>query len=125
MSNTIQVSPLKVVKSSVKLQKLVDLPTELFNPYRLLILNYLSRVGFQSFTQLKDSTGVASDGNLASHLRYLENHKLITVHKLFAGKYPKTFYELTDSGKISVELLVVGLSAFLSCLESNEQWLQN
>ena len=116
MSKVIQISPLEVIKNSSKLQKLVDLPTELFNPYRLLILNHLYRVGFQSFTQLKDSTGVSSDGNLASHLRYLENHDLITADKAFAGKYPKTFYELTENGKTSVKLLVVGLDAFLSCL---------
>lgn len=120
MPKTIQISPLNVVKSSSKLQKLVDLPTELFNPYRLLILNHLYRIGFQSFTQLKDSTGVSSDGNLASHLRYLESHDLISVEKSFAGKYPKTFYELTENGKTSVELLIVGLDAFLSCLKNDE-----
>ena len=120
MSNVIQTSSLNIIKNSSKLNKLADIPTELFNPYRLLILNYLFRVGFQSFTQLKDSTGVASDGNLASHLRYLEKQDLIIVTKFFAGKYPKTFYELTEKGNITVGSLAAGLNIFLSCLKKDE-----
>ena len=118
MSNVIRISSLDVVKNSSKLHNLVNLPTELFNPYRFLILNNLYRVGFQSFTQLKDSTGVSSDGNLASHLRYLENRGLIAVQKSFAGKYPKTFYELTGAGKESVKQLSEVLEAFVCCLKN-------
>lgn len=117
MPKTIQISPLNVVKNTSKLQKLVDLPSELYNPYRLLILNDLFRIGFSDFSQLKESTGVSSDGNLASHLRYLEKNNLIIVTKSFAGKYPKTFYELTNEGKTSVKLLIAGLDAYLSCLK--------
>ena len=107
---------LKEVKNSLKIPKIADLPTELFNPYRLLILTILYRMDFLSFTQLKELTKVSSDGNLASHLRYLEDHKLIAVHKSFAGRYPKRFYELTANGtstvddlSLSLETLLVGL----------------
>lgn len=120
VSKNIQISSLNIVKNSSKLNKLTKFPTELFNPYRFLILNYLYRVGFQSFTQLKDSTGVASDGNLASHLRYLEKEGLITVTKSFAGKYPKRFYELTEKGNATVGSLATGLGDFLSCLNEHE-----
>ena len=85
-----------------------------------MILNYLYRVGFQSFTQLKDSTGVASDGNLASHLKYLEKEDLIIVTKSFAGKYPKRFYELTEKGNDTVESLSVEFDVFLSCLKKDK-----
>ncbi len=120
MSKVIQISPLNIVKNLSKLNKIVDFPTELFNPYRLLILNYLYRVGFQSFTQLKDSTGVASDGNLASHLRYLEKEDLIIVTRSFAGKYPKRFYELTGKGTDTVESLSTKLDIFLLCLKKDK-----
>lgn len=71
---------------------------------------------FLSFTQLKDLTKVESDGNLASHLRFLENKKYISVHKTFAGRYPKRFYELTDEGTQMMHILVMGLQIFLEKL---------
>ena len=117
MSETIQLNSLKEVKNSSKIPKIVDLPTELFNPYRLLILNNLYRMDFLSFTQLKDLSKVASDGNLASHLRYLENKDLIAVHKSYAGRYPKRFYELTTKGTSTVEHLILGLEMFLAGLK--------
>lgn len=109
MPEIIQQMSLNEVKNSSKIPKIADLPTELFNPYRLLILTNLYRMDFLSFTQLKEITKVASDGNLASHLRYLENHGLITVHKSFAGRYPKRFYELTTKGLSTVDHLSLGL----------------
>lgn len=116
MSEIIQETSLDQVKNLSKINKIADLPTELFNPYRFLILNNLSRMGFLSFTQLKQITRVASDGNLASHLRYLESQDLISVHKSYAGRYPKRFYELTEKGTDTIERLVMSLDAFLSVL---------
>ena len=113
MSKIIQQNSLIEVKNSLKIAKIVDLPTELFNPYRLLILNNLYRMDFLSFTQLRELSRVASDGNLASHLRYLENEGLIVIHKSYAGRYPKRFYELTGKGISTVEHLRLGLEAFL------------
>ena len=40
-----------------------------------------------------------SDGNLASHLRILENGGLIKVTKQFVGRKPKTTYKATSLGK--------------------------
>lgn len=101
------------VKNSSNISEIVKLPTELFNPYRLLILNYLHRIDFLSFTQLKDLTKIESDGNLASHLRYLENKDYISVHKAFAGRYPKRFYELTDTGEETIDHLARSLKIFV------------
>lgn len=116
VSEIIQETSLDHVKNLSKIDKIVDLPTELFNPYRLLILNYLYRMDFLSFTQLKQITRVASDGNLASHLRYLESQDLISVHKSYAGRYPKRFYELTEKGICTMEHLVLSLDSFLTGL---------
>ena len=121
MSEIILENSINEIKNSSKITKIVDLPTELFNPYRLLILNQLYRIDFLSFSQLRESTKVASDGNLASHLRYLENQGLISVYKSYAGRYPKRFYELTDEGRKSISLLILGLNTFLSGLTKIEE----
>lgn len=118
MSELIQKTSLDKVKITSKIPKIADLPTELFNPYRLLILNSLYRMDFLSFNQLKELSRVASDGNLASHLRYLENEGLIDVHKSYAGRYPKRFYELTTKGTSTMEHLIMGLEAFLEGLRA-------
>ncbi len=96
-----------------KSNKISDLPTELFSPYRFLILKDLKKNEFVSFTNLKETTGIKSDGNLVSHLRYLEQKKIISVYKGFAGRYPKRFYSLTPSGNKIVEELVSGLNNYI------------
>lgn len=50
---------------------------------------------FNSFKELLKVT----DGNLASHLRHLENQMYITVEKSFVGRKPLTSYMATDEGK--------------------------
>ena len=120
MSVIIEQTSLDQVKNISKIDKIADLPTELFNPHRFLILNYLYRMDFLSFTQLKQVSKVASDGNLASHLRYLEDQNLISIHKSYAGRYPKRFYELTEKGICSIEHLIFGLETFLNGLKKTD-----
>jgi len=50
------------------------------------------------YNQLKEVLNV-TDGNLASHLKALENHKLIEIKKQFIGRKPNTQYAATASGK--------------------------
>jgi DNA-binding HxlR family transcriptional regulator len=49
------------------------------------------------FNNLKDTLGV-TDGNLASHLKTLEENNLIKVNKQFIGRKPNTSYSITESG---------------------------
>ena len=68
------------------------------NVVRLRIMSILmvnERYDFNSFKELLDVT----DGNLASHLRYLENAEYIQVEKSFAGRKPLTNYSSTISGR--------------------------
>jgi len=99
MSNYIIDTSLDNIERISKVDEIVTLPSDLLNPYRLIILSSLSRTEILSFQNLKTLTKINSDGNLASHLRTLEKDGLISVHKTFAGRYPKTFYELTNEGK--------------------------
>ena len=50
---------------------------------------------FNSFKETLDVT----DGNLASHLKALEEKKMIKVNKQFIGRKPNTSYSVTDEGR--------------------------
>lgn len=50
------------------------------------------------FNTLKELLSL-SDGNLASHIKALEELKYITVNKQFVGKKPNTTYAATAEGK--------------------------
>ncbi len=50
-----------------------------------------------SFNELKELLQL-TDGNLASHLKALEEIKYVEVQKQFAGRKPLTTYKATDLG---------------------------
>src|SRR2546427_8162165 len=99
MSDYLQGTSLKQIKNFAMVNEIIDIGHEVFNPYRLVILYGLYTTKFQSFQSLKELTKIKSDGNLASHLKVLENQKLIQYHQLFAGRRPLAFYDRTDDGK--------------------------
>jgi len=51
-----------------------------------------------SFNELKELLQL-TDGNLASHLRALEDAGYVQVQKQFAGRKPLTTYKSTDTGQ--------------------------
>jgi len=81
---------------------------------RLGILSILLVEDEVDFSYLKEKLNL-TDGNLASHLRVLEQNKIITSKKLFLERKPKTYYKLTDEGKKS----------FLEYLENLKKILNN
>lgn len=52
------------------------------------------------FNYLKEILSL-TDGNLASHLRALENKGYISVNKKFVGRKTQTNYYTTNEGKIA------------------------
>ncbi|WP_246850301.1 winged helix-turn-helix domain-containing protein [Rufibacter roseolus] len=50
------------------------------------------------FSTLKDTLQL-TDGNLASHLRALEEAEYLRVEKQFVGRKPQTTYHATDGGR--------------------------
>jgi DNA-binding HxlR family transcriptional regulator len=81
-------------------EQFLKLPSQIFNPYRLLILIALWKWGSLDFSSLRQGAKLKTDGNLANHLRVLEELGLVDFKKEFDGRRPKTFYELTEHGKI-------------------------
>lgn len=62
------------------------------------------------FNTLKETLQL-TDGNLASHLRALEDAEYLRVEKQFVGRKPQTTYHATEAGR----------EAFKSHLDALEQ----
>ncbi len=70
-------------------------------PVRLRImaaLNALAEDAQLDFGALREMLGV-TDGNLATHLRKLEDAGYIAVEKTFVGRRPRTYIALTPRGR--------------------------
>lgn len=67
------------------------------NRVRLGIMSVLIINDSYDFNNLKETLGV-TDGNLASHLKALEENDLIKVNKQFIGRKPNTSYSITQTG---------------------------
>lgn len=65
---------------------------------RLGIMSALAVNDSLDFTSLKEYLDV-TDGNLATHLKKLENEEFIGVEKSFIDRKPNTKYYMTDKGK--------------------------
>lgn len=65
---------------------------------RLGIMSALMVNDTLDFNALKDLLEL-TDGNLASHLKALEQQEIIVVSKQFVGRKPSTTYRATDLGK--------------------------
>ena len=70
----------------------------LFNIKRLDVVASLDGEGCIPFTELMHVLKMTA-GNLGSHVRALESHDLVAVHKSFRGKKPHTTLELTVKGR--------------------------
>jgi len=64
---------------------------------RLGIMSVLMVNDSYDFNSLKDTLDV-TDGNLASHLKALEEKGMIRVNKQFIGRKPNTSYSATETG---------------------------
>jgi len=69
---------------------------------RLGIMSILMVNEFIEFTSLKELLDV-TDGNLASHIKALEQEAYLSVSKQFVGKKPNTRYAATSEGKQAFE----------------------
>ena len=65
---------------------------------RLGIMAYLSTASPAIFGELKEKVG-ATDGNLSTHLRKLEDAGYVEQEKRFVGRRPQTRVFMTDKGR--------------------------
>jgi DNA-binding HxlR family transcriptional regulator len=66
---------------------------------RLGIMSVLSVNEYVDFNTMKELLEI-TDGNLASHLKALENIQYIQSKKQFIGRKPNTRYEITELGSV-------------------------
>lgn len=69
---------------------------------RLGIMSALAVNDNLDFTSLREYLDV-TDGNLATHLKKLENEGFIEVEKTFIDKKPNTSYFMTEEGREAFE----------------------
>lgn len=68
------------------------------NRIRLGVMSILMVNDWVDFNTLKEMLKI-TDGNLASHIKALENEQYIEIVKRFIGKKPNTSYRATFSGR--------------------------
>ena len=82
------------------------------NRVRLGIMSVLSVNNSYDFNGFKETLDV-TDGNLASHLKVLEDNNLIKVNKQFIGRKPNTTYSITETGIRSFRSHLAALEAII------------
>ena len=75
-----------------------DIDDVIHGRLRLGIMAYLSTVNPAIFGELRDRVG-ATDGNLSTHLRKLEEAGYVDLEKRFVGRRPQTRVHLTEAGR--------------------------
>lgn len=82
------------------------------NKARLGIMSVLSVNESVSFVRLKELLGL-SDGNLASHIRGLEEGGYLTTRKQFIGRKPHTSFSITEKGRTAFKEHLAALEALI------------
>jgi DNA-binding HxlR family transcriptional regulator len=80
---------------------------------RLGIMSALMVNDTLDFNALKELLRL-TDGNLASHLKALEQQEIIVVSKQFVGRKPSTSYQATGKGKDLFRLHLKALEALIN-----------
>lgn len=84
-------------------------------PARLRLVAQLYVVDSADATFLVNATGLTW-GNLATHLRKLENRGYVTINKGYRGRKPHTVIALTDEGRNAFHVYRTTITAALEDL---------
>ena len=79
---------------------------------RLAVTSLLYHDESADFTTIKERIG-ATDGNLTTHLRKMEESGYLSVEKSFVNRKPQTVYRLTEAGVDAFTSYIVQLEALL------------
>ena len=89
-----------------------DFDRLVYERVRLGIMSALAVNNSLTFTDLRTLLKT-SDGNLSVHARKLENAGYISCEKSFAGRVPRTEYELTSRGRQALERYLDHMEALI------------
>lgn len=90
----------------------VTLDPTIHAPVRLAVMTALSGVERADFVYLREITK-ATDGNLATHLKRLEDAGYLKVIKSFRDRRPHTEYQMTTRGRGAFSTYLEQLRALL------------
>lgn len=93
-----------------------DIDDVIHGRLRLGVMAYLSASSPAIFGELRDKVG-ATDGNLSTHLKKLEEAGYVTQEKRFVGKKPQTRVFLTDKGRKAWILWIQRMEAIMRAAE--------
>lgn len=93
-----------------------DIDDVIHGRLRLGVMAYLSGASPAIFGELRDKVG-ATDGNLSTHLKKLEEAGYVTQEKRFVGKKPQTRVFLTDKGRKAWILWIQRMEAIMRAAE--------
>jgi len=97
----------------MKASDLLNVSPLLVDRVRLAIMANLAMAGGPvDFTTLQEELDLTK-GNLSTHIRKLEDEELITVHKEFVGRKPRTSYACTAKGKLAMQQYLSTIEALL------------
>jgi DNA-binding transcriptional ArsR family regulator len=97
----------------VKAPNLMNVNPLLVDRIRLAIMAHLALAGGPvDFTTLQEELDITK-GNLSTHIRKLEEAQLITVHKEFVGRKPRTTYTCTITGKKEMLTYLAAIESLL------------
>ena len=80
---------------------------------RLAIIAVLASVDEIEFVALKEKVG-ATDGNMSTHTKKLEDADYIKVKKTFIQRKPTTFYSLSEKGRNAFKNYIEQLESMIS-----------
>jgi len=69
-----------------------------------------------SFNELKELLNI-TDGNLASHLKTLEENDYVKIHKGFIGKKTNTTYAVTKAGEKAFKIHLTALEKMIGSIK--------
>ena len=101
--------------------QILDLPSQLFSPYKMVLMTALWREGELDFKQLFEDLPKISQGNLSSHLSSLEKLGIVTILKGYEDKRPKTSYKLTKEGRKKIAEIVTKLNTTFGDISEDMQ----
>jgi DNA-binding MarR family transcriptional regulator len=83
---------------------------------RLGIMSALMVNAAINFNELKELLNI-TDGNLASHLKTLEENDFVKVHKGFIGKKTNTTYSVTRAGEKAFKSHLAALEKMIGSMK--------
>lgn len=93
-------------------KEITELDKVIHERARLAIMTLLYHHREVSFNYLRQALGT-TEGNLATHIKALEDAGYIEVMKRFRGKRPETVYRISDGGREAYKGYVGSLERLL------------